>query len=60
MTARILWLALVQGWMAISMAQPIKAARVPYGSIFKMTTNGSVTGLYGFTGGNDGGYPLPR
>lgn len=28
-----------------------------YGSIFKMTTNGSVTGLYGFTGGNDGGYP---
>jgi uncharacterized repeat protein (TIGR03803 family) len=27
------------------------------GSVFKMTTSGAVAGLYGFTGGNDGGYP---
>jgi uncharacterized repeat protein (TIGR03803 family) len=27
------------------------------GSVFKMATNGVVTSLYGFTGGNDGGYP---
>jgi uncharacterized repeat protein (TIGR03803 family) len=27
------------------------------GSVFKMTTNGTVTGLYGFTGNNDGAYP---
>jgi uncharacterized repeat protein (TIGR03803 family) len=27
------------------------------GSVFKMTTSGAVASLYGFTGGNDGGYP---
>jgi uncharacterized repeat protein (TIGR03803 family) len=27
------------------------------GAVFKMATNGAVTGLYEFTGGNDGGYP---
>jgi uncharacterized repeat protein (TIGR03803 family) len=27
------------------------------GSVFQMTTSGVVTPLYGFTGGNDGGYP---
>jgi uncharacterized repeat protein (TIGR03803 family) len=27
------------------------------GSVFKITTNGAVTGLYSFTGGNDGGSP---
>ena len=28
-----------------------------FGAVFKMTTNGVVTGLYEFTGGNDGAYP---
>ncbi len=28
-----------------------------YGSVFKMTASGVLTSLYGFTGGNDGGYP---
>jgi uncharacterized repeat protein (TIGR03803 family) len=28
-----------------------------YGSVFSMTPTGAVTPLYGFTGGNDGGYP---
>jgi uncharacterized repeat protein (TIGR03803 family) len=28
-----------------------------YGTIFKVTTNGSFTSLYSFTGTNDGGYP---
>lgn len=28
-----------------------------YGSVFKMTTNGVVTSIYGFTAGNDGAYP---
>lgn len=27
------------------------------GSVFKMAANGAVTSLYGFTGGDDGGYP---
>jgi uncharacterized repeat protein (TIGR03803 family) len=28
-----------------------------YGTVFKMTTTGALTSLYGFSGGNDGGYP---
>jgi uncharacterized repeat protein (TIGR03803 family) len=28
-----------------------------YGTIFKISTNGALTSLYSFTGGNDGGYP---
>lgn len=28
-----------------------------YGAIFKITTSGTLTALYDFTGGNDGGYP---
>lgn len=29
-----------------------------YGTAFKVTTNGTLTTLYSFTGGNDGGYPV--
>ena len=29
-----------------------------YGTVFKVTTNGTLTTLYSFTGGNDGGYPV--
>jgi uncharacterized repeat protein (TIGR03803 family) len=28
------------------------------GTVFQINTNGALTGLYSFTGGNDGGYPL--
>jgi uncharacterized repeat protein (TIGR03803 family) len=28
-----------------------------YGSVFEMTANGALTPLYGFSGGNDGGFP---
>jgi uncharacterized repeat protein (TIGR03803 family) len=28
------------------------------GTVFKITTNGALTSLYSFTGGNDGAYPL--
>jgi uncharacterized repeat protein (TIGR03803 family) len=30
------------------------------GTIFRITTNGALTGLYSFTGGNDGGNPYGR
>ena len=30
------------------------------GSVFKISTNGVLTSLYAFTGGNDGGYPYRR
>ena len=29
-----------------------------YGTVFKISTNGALTSLYSFTGGNDGGYPV--
>jgi uncharacterized repeat protein (TIGR03803 family) len=29
-----------------------------YGTVFKISTNGTLTSLYSFTGGNDGAYPL--
>jgi uncharacterized repeat protein (TIGR03803 family) len=29
-----------------------------YGTVFAVTTNGKLTSLYSFTGGNDGAYPL--
>ncbi len=29
-----------------------------YGTVFKVATNGTLTTLYSFTGGNDGGYPV--
>ena len=28
-----------------------------YGTVFKISTNGALTSLYSFTGGNDGAYP---
>jgi uncharacterized repeat protein (TIGR03803 family) len=28
-----------------------------YGTVFKISTNGALTTLYSFTGGNDGAYP---
>jgi uncharacterized repeat protein (TIGR03803 family) len=31
-----------------------------FGTVFKMSTNGALTGLYSFSGGNDGGGPLGR
>ena len=31
-----------------------------YGTVFKISTNGALTSLYSFTGGNDGAYPLCR
>jgi uncharacterized repeat protein (TIGR03803 family) len=40
------------------MAQLPKAARtVRYGTVFQISTNGALTSLYSFTGGNDGGSP---
>ena len=51
------------GWCraatAISMARLTAAARNRplYGTVFKISTNGALTSLYSFTGGNDGGYP---
>ncbi len=31
--------------------------RPGYGTVFKISTNGALTTLYSFTGGNDGAYP---
>ena len=33
------------------------AARTGYGTVFKISTNGALTSLYSFTGGNDGANP---
>jgi uncharacterized repeat protein (TIGR03803 family) len=57
------------GWRrvatAISMARLKPAARTDqngegYGTVFKISTNGALTSLYSFTGGNDGAYPYAR
>ena len=50
------------GWCraatAISMARLTTAARNGgYGTVFKISTNGALTSLYSFTGGNDGADP---
>jgi uncharacterized repeat protein (TIGR03803 family) len=34
------------------------SGEVGYGTVFQLTTNGTLTTLYAFTGGNDGGNPL--
>ena len=45
---------LVQGSDGISMARLTAAARTATGTVFKISTNGALTSLYSFTGGNDG------
>ena len=50
------------GWCraatAISMARLTAAARTGWhGTVFKISTNGALTSLYSFTGGNDGANP---
>ena len=39
------------------MARLQAAARTAYGTVFKISTNGALTSLYSFTGGNDGANP---
>ena len=50
------------GWCraatAISMARLKAAARTAAGTVFKISTNGALTSLYSFTGGNDGANPV--
>jgi uncharacterized repeat protein (TIGR03803 family) len=48
---------LVQGSDGEFYGTALEGGSNDYGSVFKMTANGTVTDLYGFTGGNDGGYP---
>lgn len=48
---------LVQGSDGNFYGTALEGGSNSYGSVFKMTANGAVTGLHGFTGGNDGGYP---
>ncbi len=48
---------MVQGSDGNFYGTSFEAGENSYGSVFKMTTNGAVTGLYGFSGGSDGGYP---
>ena len=49
------------GWCraatAISMARLYGGGTNGAGTVFKISTNGALTSLYSFTGGNDGGYP---
>ena len=42
---------------AISMARLFGVARTTTGTVFEISTNGALTTLYSFTGGNDGGSP---
>ena len=55
------WRKSQPGWCraatAISMARLTTAARTTAGTVFKISTNGALTSLYSFTGGNDGANP---
>jgi uncharacterized repeat protein (TIGR03803 family) len=49
--------ALVQGSDGNFYGTAYQGGENGYGSVFKMTSGGVLTALYGFTGGDDGGYP---
>ena len=48
---------LIQGSDGFLYGTALEGGSNSYGSVFKMKTNGTLTPLYGFTGGNDGGFP---
>ncbi len=49
--------ALVQGADGNFYGTAYQGGAYAYGTVFKMLSSGALTGLYSFTGGDDGGYP---